>query len=344
MSSKPQQVCRECGQVIHGSAVIGQCPACLMKAAMCPRESRVDGGAARNLDLTIGDLGKAFPELEVMECLGKGGMAAVYKSRHRALERLLALKILLVDPLDDPIVADRFAAEGDILKGIDHPHVIRAYAGGERAGFLYLLLELVQGPSLREVVQAGPIPPLTGIYAGIQIANGLSFVHQRGYIHRDIKPDNILLHAGSEPFEQSLASFMTAGGRLRVADFGLATVVAEKPGSRHLTLPYHRLGTLDYMAPECRNGGSRPDARIDIYSMGVLLYELLTGDLPVGRFAPPSKRVDVIREVDEIVLRCLEPDPKRRYSDADELRGQLTLAMAEMQRKRGWPWAAFKWR
>lgn len=307
-----------------------------MAAALGPRHIQTDTPGARLLNPSLKDLGKVFPELDIVECLGKGGMAAVYKARHRTLNRIAALKILLVDPLDDPIIADRFAAEGDILKSIDHPHVIRAYAAGERSGYLYLLLELVQGPSLRQVISDARISPFTAVYAAIQIANGVSYVHYRGYIHRDIKPDNVLLHAGSEPFVDSLANFIMAGGRLRVADFGLATSAAEAPGSRQLTLPYHRMGTPDYMAPEARNGISKADLRMDVYSLGVVLYELLTGDLPVGHFALPSAKCGVIPDVDDIVMRCLEPEPSRRFADAGELRQYLTLALSAMRHKRGW--------
>lgn len=336
VSASQQQVCRECGRVFTGAAVLGQCPSCLMAAALAPHQIQTDTAGKRLADPTSSDLEKIFPELEIVECLGKGGMAAVYKVRHRTMDRIAALKILLVDPLDDPIMADRFAAEGDILKSIDHPHVVRGFAAGERAGFLYLLLELVQGPSLRQVIQSGQIVPATAIYAGVQISNGVAYVHQRGYIHRDIKPDNILLHSGTEPFSGSLSSFLVAGGRLRLADFGLATAAVEKPGARQLTLPYQRLGTPDYMAPECRHGISRADLRMDVFSLGVVIYEMLTGDLPVGRYQLPSKKCGVISEVDDILMRCLEPDPTRRYADAGAVRHDLTLALQAMRRKKSW--------
>ena len=335
MSGVRQDICPECGRSYQASAVMGQCPTCLMAAAIGPEQAR-EADRPKSLDPTRADLEKAFPELEVIECLGKGGMAAVYKVRHRAVDRLAALKVLLVDPIDDPIMADRFAAEGDILKSIDHPHVIRAFSAGERAGYLYLLLELVQGPTLRQVMQSGPIPPLTAIYAAIHISNGLGYVHQRGFIHRDIKPDNILLHAGSEPFSDALDKFLAAGGRLRVADFGLATTACDLPGKRQLTLPNHRLGTPDYMAPECRNGVSRADLRMDVYGLGVMIYEMLTGDLPLGRCPVPSRRCNVIPEIDDVVMKCLEHDPARRYSDASVVRHELTLVLTAARQRRGW--------
>ena len=130
------------------------------------------------------------------------------------------------------------------------------------------------------------------------------------------------------------------GGRLRLADFGLATAAVQKPGARQLTLPYERLGTPDYMAPECRGGISKADLRMDVYSLGVVIYEMLTGDLPVGRYGLPSSKCGVITEVDDVVMRCLEPDPTRRYADAGAVRQELTLVLGAMRRRKSWAGSA----
>ncbi len=303
--------------------VLGLCAACLLAGAR--KERSPLPGAQRTSAPTAEQLRAIFPDLQIMQLIGQGGMAAVYRARHRRVGGMVALKILLVDPVQDPIMAERFAREVSVLRLMDHPHILRAFGAGVAQGYPFLIMELIPGPTLREIMQPGRISLPAAIRGTLQIANGLAYIHQKGYIHRDIKPENILLHSGRHQPIATLDEFFAAEGRLRIGDFGLAVNVCG--AVRNLTWPQDRIGTPDYMAPECRSGTPRPNPSIDVYSLGVLLYEMLTGKLPVGRFSLPSALCPVGRHIDDIVTRCLHNDPAARYADAGEVRAELEMAM-----------------
>ena len=286
------------------------------------------------------DLAPYFPQLEILELLGRGGMGAVYKARQKQLDRFVAVKILPPGSGDDPAFAERFTREAKALAKLNHPSIVTLYEFGQTDGLFYFIMEFVDGLNLRQLLEAGRIAPREALAIVPQICDALQYAHDAGIVHRDIKPENILLDRR---------------GRVKVADFGLAKIVSPsgtgilpvqsdamldtgEPASPRLRRPGTPvpldftevgkvMGTPPYMAPEQTQHPSEVDHRADIYSLGVVFYQMLTGELPSGQaFAPPSSRmrglvVDV--RLDEVVLRALEKEPDRRYQQASILKTRL---------------------
>jgi serine/threonine protein kinase len=276
---------------------------------------------------SVEDVRKLFPHLEVDRLIGHGGMGAVYLARQPALDRPVALK-LVRRRADDPTFVERFTREARAMARLAHPNIVTVYESGEAGGLPYLLLEHVGGPTLRDAMRAKALSPAGALAVVRQVCEALEFAHRHGVVHRDIKPENILLQRSdvrdqrSEAVGQATAE--TAGlGPLtsdlcaKITDFGLAKVA--EPGGVSLTGTWQAMGTPHYMAPEQWEKPATVDHRADIYALGVVLYELLTGELPLGRFDPPSRKVQVDVRVDEVVLRALEKEPDRRYQRAREV-------------------------
>ena len=178
-------------------------------------------------------------------------------------------------------------------------------------------MEFVDGVNLRQAIQAGGMDPKQALAIVPQICDALQFAHEEGVVHRDVKPENILIDKR---------------GRVKIADFGLAKLLGQAPGDIALTATQQVMGTLRYMAPEQMEGTKGIDHRADIYSLGVVFYELLTGELPIGRFAPPSKKVEIDVRLDEVVLRALEKEPEQRYQHASEVKTDMeTIAGSHAQ-------------
>ncbi|MGB0581814.1 MAG: protein kinase domain-containing protein, partial [Limisphaerales bacterium] len=182
------------------------------------------------------------------------------------------------------------------------------YDFGEIEGHFFLMMEFLDGANLRQVIRAGSMSPAEALEIVPRICEALQYAHDQGIVHRDIKPENILL-------DQQ--------GRVKIADFGLAKLV--KPGEEDYTLTQEgmTMGTPRYMAPEQMDAPQDVDHRADVYSLGVVFYEMLTGEVPMGRFAPPSKKVEVDVRLDEVVLRSLERDPELRFQHASEVKSEL---------------------
>jgi predicted Ser/Thr protein kinase len=251
------------------------------------------------------DLAAHFPQLEILSLLGQGGMGAVYMARQRKLDRLVALKVLPAEWGRDPAFAERFQREARALARLNHPNIVAVHDFGEAGRHFFLLMEYVDGANLRRVLQGGPPEPRLALQIIPQICDALQYAHEEGVVHRDVKPENILLDAR---------------GRVKIADFGLAKLVGPSRASFTLTGTHQVMGTLDYMAPEQRSRPQDVDHRADIYSLGVVFYEMLTGELPLGRFAPPSQKSGVDGRIDEVVFRALEREPDKRYQRASEVR------------------------
>jgi tRNA A-37 threonylcarbamoyl transferase component Bud32 len=267
-------------------------------------------GGLRGFDAPdAAELDTLLAGLEIIELVGRGGMGFVYKARQRSLDRLVAVKLFPRDAYEDPSFAERFANEARILANLSHPNIVAAYEFGESRSYCHLVMELIAGQSLRQRIEAGPMLQPEALDIARQVCDALEYAHSRGVIHRDIKPENILLEArpgGSSP-------------RVRVADFGLAKLVQRRSSDFSMTAPNRLMGTPDYMAPEQRQKPGEVDARADVYALGVVLYEMLTGQLPLGRFAPPTGN----SRLNRIVLRCLETQPEQRYSSVAEIRREL---------------------
>ena len=257
---------------------------------------------------TPAELAPHFPDLEILELVGRGGMGVVYKARQKRLDRLVALKILSPKIGQDPAFAERFAREARAMAMLSHPHIVAVYDFGQTDGLYYFLMEFVDGVNLRRLLDTGKLAPEEALAIVPQICDALQYAHDHGVVHRDIKPENILLDKE---------------GRVKIADFGLAKLVGREAKDLTLTGAGQVMGTPHYMAPEQIEHPQEVDHRADIYSLGVVFYQMLTGELPIGRFAPPSKKVQIDVRLDEVVLRALEKEPERRYQQASEIKTQV---------------------
>ena len=301
---------------------------------------------------SLAEIATLFPQLEILECLGRGGMGVVYKARQPRLNRFVALKILAREKEQDAQFAERFTREAQALARLNHPNIVTVHdfgsvgqascLPGERvsasvanesdsptssagAGTMpalhYLVMEFVDGLNLRELLQARKMPSAQALTIVPKICEALQYAHEQGVVHRDIKPENILLDKS---------------GRVKIADFGIAKMLGDEPGQQTLTGARDAVGTPHYMAPEQIEKPLSVDHRADIYSLGVVFYEMLTGELPLGKFAPPSQKVHIDVRLDEVVLHALEKEPERRYQQVSEIKTQVETiaATSELGRSR----------
>ncbi|HKS38749.1 MAG TPA: protein kinase, partial [Verrucomicrobiae bacterium] len=323
--TSPVNRCPTCGAAMPANAPEGLCPKCLLLGAAAPTES--GAGQAPPAAPTLDAVAAAFPQLEILEFIGQGGMGCVFKARQPQLSRFVALKILPEALAQDAAFAARFAREAQALAALSHPNIVTVHDSGRSGGFFYLLMEYVDGANLRQALRAGRFTPEQALAIVPPICDALQFAHEHGIVHRDIKPENVLLDKA---------------GRVKIADFGIAKMVGanantrpsdtlspaggEGRGDGDPATEYTASGTPQYMAPEQRTDSQRADHRADIYSLGVVFYEMLTGELPTQRLDPPSSRVRGIQidvRLDEVVLRALEKSPELRWQTAAELRTQV---------------------
>jgi serine/threonine protein kinase len=245
-------------------------------------------------------------------------LGVVYKTRQKSLNRLAALKLLAPERVVDERFAKRFAKEAQALAALNHPNIVTIYDFGQAGGFFYLLMEFVDGVNLRQAMRAAKFTPEQALAIVPPICDALQYAHEHGVVHRDIKPENLLLDKE---------------GRVKIADFGIAKMMNAEAPDVGVTESL-QAGTPQYMAPElkeCR----RTDHRADIYSLGVLLYELLTGELPSRPIDPPSKKVAIDVRLDAVVLHALEENPDRRYQTVAEVKTMVEAASAQKPRTRG---------
>lgn len=307
MKTEMPSSCPKCGAAVPAEAPHGLCPKCVLEgAAAFPDESSNRRG--RSAAPSVEAIAAAFPELEVTELIGTGGMGSVYKARQAKLDRLVALKILSLDLAEDPAFAERFNREARMLGLLNHANIVSVYDFGQQADFYYLMMEYVDGVNLRQAMQAGSFSPPEALAIVPDICAALQFAHDEGVMHRDIKPENILIDTR---------------GRVKIADFGVAKLMGEKQEPLNLTVSGTVMGTPHYMAPEQLENSGEVDHRADIYSLGVVFYEMLTGELPIGRFESPSERVPMDARVDDIVLRTLEKQREKRFQNAGEIKTEV---------------------
>ena len=252
----------------------------------------------------VGELSNRLPHLRNLELVGRGGMGVVYRA-HDNLGRLVAVKVLPPAFDNDKEFVKRFEQEAVLLRSLVHPKIIKIHYFQPEQEICYFTMEFAEKGNLRNRINKDVgIPYREAIDIVVQICEGVRFAHERGVIHRDIKPENILLDAD---------------GNVKIADFGIAKLVYSKGRSSFRTGTGQIMGTQEYMAPEQRRGMRDIDRRADIYSIGVLLYELLTGRTPMGAFDLPSRVGDNPKWLDEIILCALRHDRKDRFDDVDEI-------------------------
>ncbi len=312
------RTCSQCQQPLAADAPDGLCPQCLLKAAAGSAPSAAGDGLPGDI-IDIGDpaeVAKKLPQFEILEMLGRGGMGVVYKARQPQLDRLVALKILPpVDALSSDFVA-RFTREARALAKLNHPNIVNVYDFGETGGLYYIVMEYVDGANLRQLFEARKLTSAEALAIVPKICDALQYAHEEGLVHRDIKPENLLIDKK---------------GRVKIADFGLAKLLRREALDMTLTLSGTALGTLRYMAPEQMDKPETVDHRADLYSLGVVIYEMLTGETPVGRFELPSQKAQVDIRLDEIVLHALEKEPARRYQHASEVRDDVEQVTSKPQ-------------
>ncbi len=294
--------CSTCGSMFSGDI----CPKCMAGFA---QKSTEPTAPPEELPLRPG---QNFHGLEILELLGKGGMGVVYKARQPTLDRMVALKILPQKMALDPDFQNRFIREAKALGSLNHPNIVAVYDFGAEGGLFFFAMEYVDGTNLRQIIRDRKLAPEQALKIVPQLCDALDYAHAEGVVHRDIKPENILLDRK---------------GRVKIADFGLAKLVgADVAAANMLTVTNMVMGTPHYMAPEQVENPKGVDHRADIYAIGVVFYEMLTGELPIGRFEMPSKKVQIDVRLDDVVLKALEKSPDRRYQNASDIKDAVTKA------------------
>jgi len=319
-------VCPSCQKSVPPNAPAGLCPDCLLAGGLDQSAHKSAALAVTTLQggrivvPAAAEIARYFPQLEVLELLGHGGMGAVYKARQTKLDRLVAVKIIRPETTGDPAFAERFMREARTLARLNHSGIVAVHDFGEidapelidpsphspsSGKLFYFIMEYVDGANLRQLMQAGQLSPELAVTIVPQVCDALQYAHDEGVVHRDIKPENILLDSR---------------GRVKIADFGLAKLAGRAAEDWTLTGTHQVMGTPRYMAPEQMAGSREVDHRADIYSLGVVFYEMLTGTIPVGHFAPPSQKSKVDVRLDDVVLKAMASEPERRFQAARDLR------------------------
>jgi len=321
MKIEKSGVCVRCGVVLKsGADVRGTCPRCMLAWAFA-EDPNATRAAPRSDDEPV--LEGKFGAYEIEGLLGRGGMGVVYKARQPNLDRVVAIKVLPDSLARDAEFTERFQREARAMAALSHPNIVAVHDFGCIDGRFYIAMEHVEGKSVRAMLQEGPLPPERALAIIPELCDAIQFAHRQGVVHRDIKPENILVGVD---------------GRVKVADFGLAKMAGKSAVDfRSLTRSDHIVGTLHYMAPEQIERPKEVDHRADIYSLGVVIYEMLTGELPLGRFDPPSHRSLASAQLDHVVMKSLEKQPERRYQEVSELKEEMLRPPRSAPAPQAWP-------
>jgi predicted ATPase/predicted Ser/Thr protein kinase len=307
------RICDECGSKIFADAPQGLCSVCLFKTVLGPLGDEDDAttvSSRRQMQLEFGDY-------ELLEELGRGGQGVIYRARQKSLNRTVALKIIGLGQWASTPHLNRFRREGEAAASLEHPRIVPIYEIGEREGSCYFSMKFVDGGQLDATLGGKPMSTRRAAELFVKIARTVQFAHERGILHRDIKPGNILLDKHGEPY---------------LTDFGLARLIEQETT---VTNSFDVLGTPSYMPPEQAAGQAKElTPAADVYSLGAVFYQMLTGRAPfaggttyetirlVMEIEPRNpqlwnSKVDV--HLATICLKCLEKDPQRRYPSAHEL-------------------------
>jgi serine/threonine protein kinase/formylglycine-generating enzyme required for sulfatase activity len=313
-SSALSKSCPQCGAALPAEATEGLCPRCLMAEAMQPTAPKTSSGSWQ--PPSPEELQALIPGYTIEKLLGKGGMGAVYKGVQVNLDRPVAIKIIS-NVLDeaDASYGERFKNEARAMAKLNHPGIVAVHDYGETAnGILYIVMEYIEGTDVaRMIAQQKRLHTEHAMAITAHVCDALAYAHERGIIHRDIKPANIMV---------------SNEGVVKVADFGLAKMT--KSGESGLTQSGMAMGTLHYMAPEALMLGSEVDHRADIYAVGVMLYQMLTGKVPHGMFELPSMQVPGLDpRYDAIIAQAMREDRDIRYQSVRGLRGDLDSILTQ---------------
>jgi len=360
MKPLPTILCPECGKPVPAESQHQVCPACLLRQALASRtNTHSNDNTAAAPPTAPEEIAAKFPQFEITECLGRGGMGVVYKARQKSLDRWVAIKILPPERVGEAKFADRFGREAQMLARLNHPNIVTVFDYGETDGLFYIVMEFVDGVNLRDLLRDGKLEPKQALAIVPPICEALQYAHDKGIVHRDIKPENLLLDRE---------------GRIKIADFGIAKLIGpvaavydrrsvaavydrrsvaavydrrtsedesqrrsqtaatisigQRRSQTAATIPIGQrrsqtaatwhAGTLGYSAPEQTSNPQQVDHRADIYALGVVLYEMLTGERPAKMVVAPSQKVHTDVRLDEMVLRALEKEPGLRYQTAGE--------------------------
>lgn len=316
MPAPEQRHCKACGGLLIEDSPLSICGLCVIAMAVQGADDEEETGVAPRSSpqaypdavLSVDELQSRFPELEIQEFIGSGGMGAVFRALQPGPNRLVALKVLATALAKNEEFVERFQREAQMMGRLDHPNIVRVHDAGERGGIYYLIMDYMDGGDLRRLIKKGGMDMQLVQELVPHICAGLSHAHEEGITHRDIKPANIL---------------MDHRGKVKIGDFGLAKVLGPTPDIS-ITVPGSSLGTPFYTAPEQHSESESADQRADVYSMGAVLYEMLTGLRPQGDFEYPSlHRKGVSPAVDRAVKRALARNPEKRFAQIEVFRKAL---------------------
>src|SRR5438445_369478 len=309
-----KRFCRKCGAGIPPNSPQQSCGACLLETGLDSDEAVAGVDDPGRTNISPSPMLMDFGDYELLEQIGRGGQGVVFRAHQKSLNRTVALKVISLGQWASEAHVKRFRREAEAAARLEHPCIVPIYEVGERDGSCYFSMKFVEGGQLDEVIRREPMPPRRAAELIAKVARTVHYAHEPGILHRDIKPGNILLDKNGEP---------------HLTDFGLARLVeSESTVTRTLEV----LGTPSYMAPEQAVGNkAHLTSATDVYGLGAVLYQLLTGQPPFAggttyetvrmvletQPRPPrllNPKVD--RDISTICLKCLEKDPKRRYSSA----------------------------
>ena len=334
MSHSSISQCTQCGAPVESGAALGLCTPCVLRGALGAKDFSEEHVGQRGLTGPFGDY-------ELLDEVARGGMGIVYRARQRSLNRIVALKVLLGGAFAGEEGKRRLRAEATAAAKLQHPNIVAVYEAGELDGQPFYAMEFVEGRTLAELIRAGPLPAKRAAQYAASVARAVHHAHSQGVLHRDLKPSNVIIDANDQPrvTDFGLAKMFVAAGVTRLISSesaidhrdtsGLTSAAADS-----LTLTGQVLGSPAYMSPEQAMGRSREiGPASDVYSLGAILYELLTarplfqGDSPhtvieqVKSSDPvPPRRLNgsIPADVETICLKCLEKEPARRYATAQE--------------------------